>query len=374
MVINTNSSALNAARLLGQSYQALRKSVARLSSGSKIESPEDDAAGLSESTKLNNESLRHKAALDILQNSVSFLQTKDGYLQKVQKALDRMSELSMLAQDATKTDLDRDNYDKEFQTLKALIDDVGRQSFNGKSLFYSEYSVITPGGAITWTAAKADAESKGGHLATITSPGEQNYISLQIGAIPNTWIGATDEVTEGNFKWVTGEAFIYSNWNAGEPNNSGNEDYAHLLGGSLKWNDFPADAGVTAYLLETGPRLVVNGDGDKIGLPTGGIPYISDSLTTSSAALSALTNLKNAIADVAQQRGNVGPMLQRVQLESSSLGTQVENLDASVSRIRDTDVAVESTKLARQSILTQSGTAMLAQANLLPQSVLRLLG
>src|SRR5437588_301390 len=103
MVINTNISAQTSAQLLGQSSSMLSKSLARLSSGSKISSPADDSAGLAVSMKLNAQMSRVDAATSNVGNAVSFNQTQDGYLQKVSDALNRMSELAILAQDVTKT-------------------------------------------------------------------------------------------------------------------------------------------------------------------------------------------------------------------------------------------------------------------------------
>jgi flagellin-like hook-associated protein FlgL len=135
MVINTNVSAQSSARLLSESSTLLSKSLARLSSGSKIVSPEDDAAGLAVSTRFDAQVNRITAANNNVNNAISFSQTQDGFLKKVGKALDRMSELSVLSQDVTKQDEDRDLYDAEFQTLKAYITDVAKKEFNGVSLF-----------------------------------------------------------------------------------------------------------------------------------------------------------------------------------------------------------------------------------------------
>src|SRR5690349_11628064 len=122
MVINTNISAQSSARLLSESSNMLSKSLARLSSGSKIVSPEDDAAGLAVSFRFDAEINRVNAAKSNVGNAISFSQTQDGFLKKVAKALDRMSELSVLSQDVTKTDADRGLYNQEFTTLGAYID------------------------------------------------------------------------------------------------------------------------------------------------------------------------------------------------------------------------------------------------------------
>src|SRR5690349_6305420 len=135
MVINTNISAQSSARLLSESSSMLSKSLAGLSSGSKITSPEDDAAGLAVSTRFDAQINRGTAAKNNIGNAISFSQTQDGFLKKVSKALDRMSELSILSQDVTKTDADRALYDAEFGTLGEYVDDVATKEFNGVALF-----------------------------------------------------------------------------------------------------------------------------------------------------------------------------------------------------------------------------------------------
>src|SRR5713226_4391975 len=110
MVINTNISALTSARLLSDSSAMLAKSLARLSSGSKITSPADDAAGLAVSMRVSASINRTQAANDNVGNAISFSQTQDGFLQKVATALDRMSQLSIMSQDVTKSNSDRTLY------------------------------------------------------------------------------------------------------------------------------------------------------------------------------------------------------------------------------------------------------------------------
>jgi len=143
IVINTNTSSAHAARTLQESNSQLSKSLARLSSGSKLTSPSDDAAGIAVSLRFDAQVNRIQAAKDNVGNAVSFSQTQDGFLQKVGKALDRMSELSVLAQDETKTNADRALYDKEFQTLDSYITDIATKDFNGVSLFSSTGLSVT---------------------------------------------------------------------------------------------------------------------------------------------------------------------------------------------------------------------------------------
>ena len=272
MVINTNTSAASSTRLLAASSTALSRSLARLSSGSKIVSPEDDAAGLAQSIKFDAQINRNSAANANVGNATSYSQTQDGFLQKVQKSLDRMSELSVLAQDVTKTTTDLSNYSVEFSQLKNYISNVGLKEFNGVSLFSTTVLGIT---------IDSDATTFG--MSTVN------------------------------------------------------------IGGGL------GSAGLSeAY---------------------GGI-----SISDSGSAFAALGFIKSAIQNLANMRANVGSNIQRLNLTGEQLSILNENLSAANSRIKDVDVAEESTRFARYNILVQSGTAMLAQANLVPQSALRLLG
>jgi len=137
MVINTNTTSLFARRTLEASNMALGKSLARLSSGSKIVSPEDDAAGLAVSMKFRAEIARVGSASANVGNAISFSQTQDGFLGTVDTALRRMSELAVLAADQTKSNSDVENYQKEFSELKEFISRTAGKTFNGVGLFSS---------------------------------------------------------------------------------------------------------------------------------------------------------------------------------------------------------------------------------------------
>ena len=137
VVINTNYSATVASNNLAASNNALQKSLNRLSSGSKIVSPSDDAGGLAVAMKLGAIAKRQGAVANNIGNAISFLQTQDGALKVAAKVLDRMGELRTLYTDATKNSSDQANYDTEFQALSKQLQSITSETFNGIALFAS---------------------------------------------------------------------------------------------------------------------------------------------------------------------------------------------------------------------------------------------
>ena len=137
VVINTNYAATIASNNLASSNASLQRSLNRLSSGSKIVAPSDDAGGLAVSMKLSAAAKRQGAVSNNVGNAVSFLQTQDGALKVAGKILDRMSELKTLYEDATKNTSDQANYDTEFKALSAQLNSITSEKFNGISLFAS---------------------------------------------------------------------------------------------------------------------------------------------------------------------------------------------------------------------------------------------
>lgn len=270
MVIKTNISALTSARNLNENQDSLSRSLGRLSSGSKLVNPSDNAAGFAVSIRLDAQISRIQAAGDNIGNALSFSQTQDGYLKKVAKALDRMGELSMLALDETKSDTDRGLYNNEFVNLQKFVESSSTRDFNAVSMFGGNNFNVT-----------IDSEGTGFSYSGIN-------------------------LTASTFTNVT---------NAG-----------------------------------------------------------SVSLTTTVNATSALTKVKLAINQLASDRATVGANQAALNMYQEQLGTLKDNMSAANSRIKDIDVAEESTNFAKYNILVQAGTAMLSQANSSSQSVLRLLG
>src|SRR5688572_305874 len=137
VVINTNYAATVASNNLAASNASLQRSLNRLSSGSKIVNPADDAGGLAVSMKLSAAARRSGAALNNVGNAVSFLQTQDGVMKVAGKILDRMSELATLNTDPTKSSADKANYGTEFTALTAELTKLSSETFNGIGLFGS---------------------------------------------------------------------------------------------------------------------------------------------------------------------------------------------------------------------------------------------
>lgn len=126
----------------------------------------------------------------------------------------------------------------------ALAVDIPGVVYDASSGSY--YKVYTT--AVTWTQAKAAAISVGGHLAVITSSSENSFIVSSVGISTDSWIGGTDEASEGTWVWVTGETWNYTSWNSGEPNNVGNEDYCSIKPNGT-WNDLPSSS-TAPYVVE----------------------------------------------------------------------------------------------------------------------------
>ncbi len=403
MVINTNISAQTSARLLGESSDLLAKSLARLSSGSRLISPEDDSAGMAVSTRFDAQIHRTQAARSNASNAISFCQTQDGYLQKIGKALDRMSELAVLAQDITKTDADRSLYNEEFQTLSTYINDVATKDYNGVSLFSSgslDVVIDSEGGTLEMAGIQADYVA----LSTTTHGPAPAPSSTSLGQVLSGFTGDTITLNciysgqphENSFS-------VDSNSTVGDLVNGINTTLNNGLlglGGQQVTASYDSSSGALSLTVaDTGGTINQLSSSSLFGLlgwsgsivTVGGVtgpttenasltytppPTTASAMdiSTASGAASALDTVKSAIGQLATDRATVGATIARLNMTVDQLGTLEDNLAAANSRIKDVDVAQESTQFARYNILVQAGTAMLSQANNAPSSILRLLG
>ncbi|MEN3372863.1 flagellin [Dechloromonas sp. ZS-1] len=268
-IINTNIPSLTAQRNLNTSQGSLSVALNRLSSGLRVNSAKDDAAGLAIATRLEAQSRGMGMAIRNANDAISFVQTAEGGIAKINEALQRMRELAVQAANGTYTASDRENLDAEFQQLSAEVARVAAQTeFNGLAMFNG-------------------------------TAGSQTF---QVGAN----VGQTIAIQIGAF---------------------------------------------------TGSSITQNGL----------------SINTPGSATSVLTAIDLAMNTVNTQRANLGGAMSRLDAVVSQLQVSRENQEASRSRIMDADYAEETARLTRAQILQQAGTAMLSQANSVPNNVLSLL-
>jgi flagellin len=388
MVISTNLSAQMAATQLEQSSQLLSKSLAELSSGSKITSPADDSAGLAVSLNFTAQNDNAGAAVSNLNDAISFSQTQDGYLQQVTSALDRMSELAVQAQDVTKSSSERALYNNEFQSLASYVDSVGTQSFNGISLFSGNAMNVTsdaegsttrlqgvsgnflPAGTTTTTTEGYAANTTLGQI--VNAPGNTSLAIALNGPNGPDFISFNANSTIQEFV-----GFL----NSDNPDTSATYDASTgQLSVTFGSNALFSDASSIPLFQDLGLPSVINNTG---GNPETFTTSLTQSVTTTTSstldistpqdAAAALTTIQSAIAQVASDRAQVGTNMEQMNFSTQELATLQQNLSAANSRITDVDVAQASTDYAQDNILVQAGTAMLAQANALPQLALKLI-
>jgi len=178
VVINTNTAATMAAGNLASSSASLQRSLNRLSSGSKIVNPSDDAGGLAVSMKLSAAAKRSAAANNNIGNVTSYLQTQDGVMKTTSKVLDRISELWTMNQDPTKNTTDKANYNAEFQQLQSQLGSLAGETFNGVALFGSSGS--------TSIVSSVKVSEDGAQTVGITNKDLAATGTGQVGALAST--------------------------------------------------------------------------------------------------------------------------------------------------------------------------------------------
>ncbi|WP_374587386.1 flagellin domain-containing protein [Ideonella dechloratans] len=278
--INTNIASLNAQRNLNASQSSLQISMQRLSSGLRVNSAKDDAAGLAIAERMNSQVRGMNVAIRNANDGISLAQTAEGALSKVGDSLQRMRELAIQARNATNSSSDKDSLNKEFVELQKEIARVlGGTTFNGKHILGADATTLT----------------------------------FQIGA--NTT--ADDVININTANMVT-------------------------------------DTTITNITSSTMAAIDANATVGAIG--------------------NVIDSLDKAIDLINDTRATYGATQSRFDAIISNLQTAVENQSAARSRIMDADYAAETANMSRAQILQQAGTAMVAQANQLPQQVLKLLG
>jgi flagellin len=476
-VINTNTSSLNAQRNLSTSQSALSTSLQRLSSGLRINSAKDDAAGLAISERFTSQIRGLDQAKRNANDGVSMLQTAEGSLQSTGDILQRVRELAVQSANATNSAGDRKAIQAEVGQLLSEADRISQTSeFNGLKLLDGSFGSATfqvganAGQTIQATTANFRTSNYGNNevqttapttLATTATAYTAGSFALQGQSTASIAVTATDTAqtlaatingqtastgvtaTAQNDEAVTFAAGgVYSL--AVTSDNSTAANVTFTVGAALNasglsqavsaFNDVSSQTGVTAKLNATNDGLILtNASGNNItlanksasagvtaasinaagtvgttasvatGATSTSMGYVSmnsdkgfsigttgtTAVTAATAATlnsvsgidvgtvkgatNALKIIDSALANVNNQRASFGALQSRFETAVSNLESTSENLSASRSRIQDTDFAAETAKLTRGQILQQAGTAMLAQANSLPNGVLSLL-
>lgn len=362
IVVNSNTTATIASFNLSHANDSLRKSLARLSSGKRIVSPADDAGGMAVAYKLNSKLKRTEAVRQNVQNGISYLQVQDGALSTLANIVSRMSELRTMASDVTKNTQDIENYSKEFIELQRQVSQIRYEKFNGVSLFsdsrtaaivnppdlrpqLSKESAVDDMGRTYQTFSRqllttADGVPSDGHVS-LNVVNMQHMLSL--GGIDTRFIKAehanhisalhTDDDVTGNSDGQGERGFI----NLGNVSGKNNDDFT----------------------------------GNKVSVASA--VYTADGFLKSIMFVS-MGSFTDIIQRVADSRSENGAEQSRLNMVGNLLMQNQTNLEAAHGRIMDADVALESSRFARQNVLVQSSAAMVAQANQLTNVALQLLG
>ena len=317
MQIANNVAAFSVWKNYSQNVSGLRESMSKLSSGSRITNAGDDPAGIAMSERLRVQTRNTSAAVNNVENKVNYLQTADSWLQKIQDMMGRMSELAVMANDGTKSSGDRDILQKEFGQMQEEIQRItsgatAAGKFNGLYLFRGGDGVAVMSG---------DGVGSGSVTQQVGADVGMQFTSeaINLTATNNTVIGSYATYSYAANMSLAGSSISTVTW---------------------------------ASLITT----------DNL------------SISVQSAASAAIGKLSVGIDYISEKRATLGAELERMEHTLDGLQNYEENIKATESRIRDVDVAKETANMSKYQILQQVSTAMLAQANQLPNGVMQLIG
>ncbi len=457
LVINTNIASLNAQRNLNKSQGEMGVSLQRLSSGLRINSAKDDAAGLAISERFTAQIRGLNQSVRNANDGISLAQTAEGALGEVTNNLQRIRELAVQSANATNSASDRQAMQQEVSQLISEVDRVASQTnFNGINLLDGSFAnqsfqvganageVITLNSMVDATreglgfvagsasqevtfngptsinagdvtingvdlGAQGDANlitaaidgisgvtaSKSyGHIGTFTdSIGGDGTSSYQLEVQGVTIYNDTGPVTASDMDAALNSGSVLDDLTAAGITVTGtfaggNISFRNTTGaglpvsetyGGTAWGTQPSyniTASTFTIDIESESAIEVAGnDPSAIGLTAGTIAVVGNTMDVSTAANAnaVITAVDTALGTVNSARANLGAIQNRFESVVTSLQTSAESVSAARSRILDTDFAIETANLTRSQILQQAGSAMLAQANSLPQNVMSLL-
>jgi len=419
-VINTNTAATLTANALSSNQRAMNQTMERLSTGSRVNSAADDAAGLAMVSKMDAQIRGTNMAVKNANDAIAMIQTADGAAIEIDAMLQRMREIAIQSQNSTNTDDDLTNLNLEFAQLATEIDRVattteyndtkimnssagGGADTDGKFDFtitansdtievdFADFQLVSTGSAVagtqTMTIATGDIQATAGDAYRIT------FESGQVMTISVTQVATagTDAATITNAEWVA----AFNTANAAQEDDGATVPHvqAAIVGNDVTFTEQGSSegAGVIASIHSIQPdgnerativpttALAVLTTGRAAATSVYGSTDLSDFKTAQTGnsgeaqKTTTITELDAAIAGVASQRAKFGAFINRLEHTVDNLTNVSQNTTAARSRIEDADYASETTELARTQIISQAATAMLSQANQQAQSVLALL-
>jgi len=374
MVINTNVSSLTAQRHLAESRADMEQAMERLSSGQRINSAMDDAAGLTIAHSLDSKITSLNQAVRNANDGIALVQLAEGAMDEVSAMLTRMKELATQAKNGTYSSSDLVNLNKEFQALSAEITRVSENTlFNGVSVLNGTDTINFQVGDSSSDVISATLKNMGSaYIGNRSGTTNLSASAFGSGVVITNEIESTEQV-----RVRVGDRTFTQNFVTGH-----NETLAALK----QQIDDSGLASAVAVVNDAYTNSTFDGTATKITITstatvsdieiysrTSTANISSQDISSSNNASNALVNVDYAIADIDSYRATLGAIANRMEHASSNLMSRVEHQSAARSRIQDADYAVESANLAKAQVLQQAGTAMLAQANASTQNILSLL-
>ena len=391
MRINQNIEALNAWRNLSTTNTQMGKSLEKLSSGFRINRAADDASGLVISQGLRAQVSGLRQATRNAQDGISVVQTAEGALNEVHSMLNRMRDLAVQAANTGTNDTAaRTAANAEVTQLSAEIDRIATSTkFGQQALLDGTFGVTA--------ATKTGFNATGTYTVPATSNFQINVngvgaktVNLTAGVYTGAQLAShvqnairTALTSGGTYTQAQANAVTVEATTVGAGFSlsikaavANTQTFTLTDGGGTPLAALNLTGAITAATGTGGTFQVGSNAGDTIAVALASVSTTGlgvNGLDLINSASSAITALDSAISSVSTTRGNLGAIQNRFESTINNLQVTTENLASSESRIRDTDMALEMTEFTRHQVLLQAGTAMLGQANQLPQSVLRLL-
>ncbi|WBA17362.1 MULTISPECIES: flagellin [Salinivibrio] len=372
ITVNTNVPAMTAQRFLNNSTDALNNSMERLSSGSRINSAKDDAAGLQISNRLMAQSNGLGVAVRNANDGISMAQTAEGAMEESSNILQRMRDLSLQSANGSNGDAERSAIQEEVVALKDELNRIAETtSFGGAKLLNGTFGTRSfqvgadAGEAVMmeFKNIRADHSEMGGASFTATNAKSAGWTATA---------GATMAIN------ITNADGTSTSINVTAKGGDDIEEIATYINGQ-------ADDKLSASVTEDGELQIVTGAGSdatftgalatSLAMGTKVDETIKDvDVSSMGGAQKAVGMIDNAMQFIDSHRAELGAKQNRLSHTIANLDNVNENVSASNSRIRDVDFAKETTNLTKSQILQQSGTSILAQAKQAPQAALSLLG